>query len=159
MTSKLTTESGYITLIVGLIDILEEVNGVEVTKDILYTNFYRIGERLGKGFDTGKDPQTVMKEFIEYIKPFLDIEIINEYYIGNEYKSEIQINNCLIKNLCKQQGWDIKHSLCRSTQGFIEGAISAIMSKHVNFNISVADWDVCQGTMELKEKRDIFDFI
>jgi len=33
------------------------------------------------------------------------------------------------------------------------------MGKHVNFNISIADWDVCQGTMELKEKRDIFNFI
>ncbi|HUV82977.1 MAG TPA: hypothetical protein VMW53_07895 [archaeon] len=40
MTSKLTTESGYMTLIVGLIDILEEVNGIEVTGDIIYTNFF-----------------------------------------------------------------------------------------------------------------------
>ncbi|TFH42911.1 MAG: hypothetical protein E4G94_05580, partial [ANME-2 cluster archaeon] len=138
MTSKLTTESGYMTLIVGLIGILEEVNGIEVTGDFIYTNFYRMGRRLGKEFDTGKDPQTAMKEFIEYIKPLLDIEIINEYYIENEYKAEIQINNCLIKKLCKQQGWDIKHSLCKSSHGFVEGAISTIMGKQVNLNISIA---------------------
>ncbi|HUW67805.1 MAG TPA: hypothetical protein VMW20_07120 [Candidatus Nanoarchaeia archaeon] len=159
MTSKLTTETGYMNIIVGLIDILEEVNGIEVTEDFIYTNFYRMGERLGKKFDTGKDPQTAMKEFIEYIKPLLDIEIINEYSIENEYKAEIKINNCLIKELCKQQGWNIKHTLCRSSHGFIEGAISSIMGKHLNFNISIADWDVCHGTMELKEKHDIFDFI
>ena len=159
MTSELKTELGYMTLISGLLDIFKEVNGVEVTNDLIYTNFYRKGEKLGEKIGTGKDPQTAMKQFIEYIKFCFDIEIINENSKEEEYTSDIRFKNCLIKDVCKNQGLSIETPLCRSTQGLIEGALSFMTGKQVDLDISIADWDICQGTVQFKKKRDIFHFI
>jgi hypothetical protein len=61
MNSELTPELVHMTLIAGLHDILMEVNGTEVTGDLVFMNFYRKGEKFGEKIGTGKDPQTVMK--------------------------------------------------------------------------------------------------
>ena len=159
MTSELKTELGYMTLISGLLDIFKEVNGVEVTNDLIYTNFYRKGEKLGEKIGTGKDPQTAMKQFIEYIKFCFDIEIINENSKEKEYTADMRFKNCLIKDLCSNQGLSIKNPLCRSTQGLIEGALSFMTGKQVDLGISIVDRDICQGTIQFKKKRDIFHFI
>ena len=160
MTSELTTELGCMSLIAGLLDILREVNGNEVTGDLIYTNFYRKGEKLGEKIGTGKDPQSAMKQFIEYIKFCFDIEIINENSKEEEeHTSDIRFKNCLIKDVCKNQGLSIETPLCRSTQGLIEGALSFMTGKQVDMDISVTDWDICQGTVQFKKKRDIFHFI
>ena len=159
MTSELKTELGYMTLISGLLDIFKEVNGVEVTNDLIYTNFYRKGEKLGEKIGTGKDPQTAMKQFIEYIKFCFDIEIINENSKEEEYTADMRFKKCLIKDVCKNQGLSIETPLCRSTQGLIEGALSFMTGKQVDLDISIADWDICQGTVQFKKKRDIFHFI
>ena len=165
MTSELTSdqgytsELGYMTLIAGLLDILREVNGTEVTHDLIYVNFYRKGEKIGEKIGTGKDPQTAMKQFIEYIKFCFDIEIINESSKEKEYTSDIRFKNCLIKYLCMKQGLSIKTPLCRSTQGLIEGALSFMTGKHVYLNMSITNGDNCQGTLKFKKKRDVFHFI
>jgi hypothetical protein len=65
----------------------------------------------------------------------------------------------LIKDVCKNQGLSIETPLCRSTQGLIEGALSFMTGKQVDMDISVTDWDICQGTVQFKKKRDIFHFI
>ena len=100
-----------------------------------------------------------MKQFIEYIKFCFDIEIINENSKEEEHTSDIRFKNCLIKDICKNQGLSIRNPLCRSTQGLIEGALSSMTGKQVDLDISIADWDICQGTVQFKKKRDIFHFI
>lgn len=158
-TSEPGTEFGYMTLIVGLLDILSEINGVEVASDMIYMNFFRMGEQAGKKLGKDKNPHTALKEFIEYIKPCLDIEIINEHSREKEYISEVRFNKCLVKKVCKDQGLYIKNPLCGSTQGFVEGTLYFMTGKQVDLDITTVDWDICQGTVEFKEKRDIFNFI
>jgi predicted hydrocarbon binding protein len=159
MTSELTSELGCMTLIEGLLDILREVNGDEVTGDLIYMNFFRKGEKIGEKIGTGKDPQTALKQFIEYIKFFFDIEIINENSKEKEYTAEIRFEGCLIKDMCSNQGLSLRNPLCRSTQGLFEGALSFMTGKQVCLNISIAEQDICQGTVQFKKKRDIFHFI
>ena len=161
MTSESTSELGCMTLVAGLLDILREVNGDEVTGDLIYMNFFRKGEKIGEKIGTDKDPQTALKQFIEYIKNSydIDIEIINEESKEKEYTADIRFKKCLIKYLCKNQGLSLKTPLCRSTQGLIEGALSIMTCKQVSLDISIADWDICQGTVQFKKRRDIFHFI
>lgn len=159
MTSELTTEQGCITLISGLLDTLREVNGDEVTSDLIYMTFFRKGENLGENLGTGKDPQSALKQFIEYIKSCFDIEIVNEKPEEKEYSADLRFKNCLIKDVCINQGLQIKNPLCRSTQGLIEGALSSMTGKQVDLDISVVDNDICQGTIQFSKKRDIFHFI
>ena len=159
MISELTSELGCMTLIAGLLDILREVNGDEVTGDLIHMNFCRKGKNLGEKIGTGKDPQTALKQFIEYIKLYFDIEIINENSKEKEYTADMRFKNCLIKDLCSNQGLSIKNPLCRSTQGLIEGALSFMTGKHVDLGISIVNRDICQGTIQFKKKRDIFHFI
>ncbi len=152
MTSQFTSENGYMLLIEGLLDILKEINGVGVTGEFIYMNFYQQGEQVGKELETEKDPQTALKEFIEYIRAYFDIEIISESSTKNKYKSDIQFNNCLIKKVCKNQGLDLKNPLCRSTQGFIEGVLFSMTGKKVHLDIHTPGWDICKGTIEFKKK-------
>ncbi len=159
MTSELTSELGCMTLIEGLLDILREVNGDEVTGDLIYMNFFRKGEKFGEKIGTGKDPQTALKQFIEYIKFFFDIEIINENSKEKEYSAEIRFKGCLIKDMCNNQGLSFKNPLCRSTQGLFEGALSFMTGKQACLNISITEQDICQGTVQFRKKRDIFHFI
>ncbi len=159
MTSELTSEQGCMTLIAGLLDTLREINGDEVTGDLIYMNFFRRGENFGEKIGTGKDPQTALKQFIEYIKFCFDIEIISENSKEKEYTADIRFKNCLIKDLCSNQGSSIKNPLCRSTQGLIEGALSFMTGKQVELDISIIEKDICQGTIKFKKKRDIFHFI
>lgn len=159
MTSELTSEQGCMTLIAGLLNTLREVNGDEVTSDLVYMNFFRKGENFGEKIGTVKDPQTALKQFIEYIKFCFDIKIINENLKEKEYTVDLQFKSCLIKDLCINQGLSIKNPLCRSTQGLIEGALSFMTGKQVDLDISIVDSDICQGTIRFKKKRDIFHFI
>lgn len=159
MTSELTSEQGCMTLIAGLLNTLREVNGDEVTSDLVYMNFFRKGEHFGEKIGTVKDPQTALKQFIEYIKFCFDIKIINENLKEKEYTADLQFKSCLIKDLCINQGLSIKNPLCRSTQGLIEGALSFMTGKQVDLDISIVDSDICQGTIRFKKKRDIFHFI
>jgi predicted hydrocarbon binding protein len=159
MTSELTSEQGCMTLIAGLLNTLREVNGDEVTSDLVYMNFFRKGENFGEKIGPVKDPQTALKQFIEYIKFCFDIEIINENLKEKDYTADLQFKSCLIKDLCSNQGLSIKNPLCRSTQGIIEGALSFMTGKQVDLDISIIDSDICQGTIRFKKKRDIFHFI
>ncbi len=154
MTSKRTSEIGYMTLIAGLLDVLNEVNGVEVTEEIMLTNGKRRGEHIGEKLGTDKDPQTAIKEFLEYIRPYYEIEAENGCADENGYTTDIKIKNCLIKNLCKNRGLPIKNPLCRSTHGLIEGALSHMSGMQADLVRVVADWDTCQGTVEFKQKRN-----
>lgn len=159
MTSERSPGIGYMTLIAGLLDILEDVNGVEVTEEIMCMNGKRRGEHIGKKLGANKDPQTAIREFLEYIKPYYEIEIKNEKPTKNGYTSDIEVKNCLIKNLCKNRGLSIKNPLCKSTHGFIEGALSFMTGMQVDVNTPIAGWDICQSTVEFKQKRDRFHFL
>ena len=159
MTSEITSELGCMTLVAGLLDILREVNGDEVTGDLIYMNFHQKGENFGEKIGKVKDPQTALKQFIEYIKFSFDIEIINENSKEKEYTADIRFKSCLIKDLCSNQGLSIKNPLCRSTNGLIEGALSFMTGKQVDLDISIVDMDICQGTIQFKKKRDIFHLI
>lgn len=141
------------TLIAGLLDILEEVNGVEVTEEIMFTNGKRRGEHIGEKLGTDKDPQTAIKEFLEYIRPYYEIEEKNGCANENGYTADIKIKNCLIKNLCMNRGLPIKNPLCKSTHGLIEGALSYMSGMQADLVSVVADWDTCLGTVEFKQKR------
>jgi len=159
MTSELTSELGCMTLVAGLLDILREVNGDEVTGDLIHMNFHQKGENIGEKIGKVKDPQTALKQFIEYIKFCFDIEIINENRTEKEYTADIRFKSCLVKDLCNNQGLSINNPLCRSTQGLIEGALSFMSGKQVDLDICSVDLDICQGTIQFKKKRDIFHFI
>lgn len=154
MTSKRTPEIGYMTLIAGLLDILNEVNGIEVTEEIMLTNGKRRGKHIGEKLGKDKDPQIAIKEFLEYIRPYYEIEAENGNADENGYATDIKIKNCLIKNLCKNRGLTIKNPLCRSTHGLIEGALSHMSGMQADLVRVVADWDTCQGTVEFKQKRN-----
>ncbi|MBC2701676.1 MAG: hypothetical protein HF976_09750 [ANME-2 cluster archaeon] len=147
------------TLIAGLLGTLREVNGDEVTSDLIYMSFFRKGENLGEKIGTGKDPQTALKQFIEYIKFCFDIEIISENSKEKEYTADLRFKNCFIKDICSNQGLSIKNPLCSSTQGLIEGALSFMTGKQIDLDISIIEKDICQGTIKFKKKRDIFHFI
>ncbi len=153
MTLKRTSEVGYMTLIAGLLDILEEVNGVEVTEEIMFTNGKRRGEHIGGKLGTDKDPQTAIKELLEYIRPYYEIEEQNGYVDKNGYTANIKIKNCLIKNLCKNRGLPIKNPLCKSTHGLIEGALSYMSGMQVDLVSVFVDWNTCLVTVEFKPKR------
>ena len=159
MESLRSYEMGYMTLIVGLLEILEEANGIEVTEDMMYLNGKRRGEHIGKKLGAGKDPKTAISEFIEYVRPYYDIEITEEGNTKNGYMVQIQVNKCLIKEMCKNRGISIKNPLCKSTQGFIEGALSFMSGMQVIENTPLVNWETCQGSVEFKRKRDIFGFL
>ncbi len=154
MTPKRTSEIGYMTLIAGLLDILEEVNGIEVTEEIMLTNGRRRGEHIGEKLGTNKDPASAVRDFIDYIRPYYEISSINESPTDSGYKSDILIKNCLIKNLCKNRGLPIKNPLCRSTHGLIEGALSSMTGMQVELTNVLADWDTCEGAVEFKQKKN-----
>ncbi len=154
MAPKRTSETGYMTLIAGLLDILEEVNGIEVTEEIMLTNGRRRGEHIGEKLGTGKDPAAAIRDFIEYIRPYYEINSINENPTDSGYESDILIRSCLIKSLCKNRGLSIKNPLCRSTHGLIEGALSSMTGMQVELSDVLADWDTCKGTVELKQKKN-----
>jgi len=150
---------GYMTLIAGLLEILEEANGVEVTEDMMYLNGRRRGEHIGKKLGAGKAPRTAISEFIEYVKPYYEIEITDEGSSQNGYKAEIRVNKCFIKEMCKDRGISIKNPLCKSTQGFIEGALSFMSGMQVSEYTPLVNWEACHGSVEFKRKRDIFGFL
>ena len=159
MTSELTSELGCKTLVAGLLNILREVNGDEVTGDLIYMNFHQKGENVGEKIGKVKDPQTALKQFIEYIKFSFDIEIVDENSNEKGYTADLRFKGCLIKDQCSNQELFIKNPLCRSTQGFIEGALSFMTDKQVDLDISIVDRDICQGNIQFKKKRDLFHFI
>jgi predicted hydrocarbon binding protein len=147
------------TLIAGLLEILEEANGVEVTEDMMYLNGKRRGEHIGKKLGADKDPHNAISEFIKYVKPYYEIEITEEGSTKNGYMAQIRVNKCLIKEMCKNRGISIKNPLCKSTQGFIEGALSFMSGMQVSEYTPLVNWETCQGTVEFKQKRDIFSFL
>jgi predicted hydrocarbon binding protein len=159
MESMHSYEMGYMTLIAGLLEILEEANGVEVTEDMMYLNGKRRGERIGKKLGAGKEPRTAISEFIEYVRPYYEIEITEEGNTKNGYMAQIRVNKCLIKEMCKNRGISIKNPLCKSTQGFIEGALAFMSGMQVVENTPLVNWETCQGSVEFKRKRDIFGFL
>ncbi len=154
MTSERTPEIGYMTLIAGLLDILNDVNGLEVTEEIMLTNGKRRGQHIGEKLGTNKDPQTAITEFLEYIRPYYEIEAENGCAAENGYTTDIKIKDCLIKNLCKNRGLPIRNPLCGSTHGLIEGALSHMSGMQADLVRVVADWDTCQGTVEFKQNRN-----
>ncbi|HWQ96387.1 MAG TPA: hypothetical protein VN368_03330 [Candidatus Methylomirabilis sp.] len=158
MESIRSYEMGYMTLIAGLLEILEEANGIEVTEDMMYLNGKRRGEHIGKKLGVDKDPHEAISEFIEYVRPYYDIEITEEESTKNGYKAQIRVNKCLIKEMCKNRGISIKNPLCKSTQGFIEGALAFMSGMQVREHIPLVHWETCQGSVEFKRKRDIFSF-
>lgn len=94
-------EMGYMTLITGLLDAMEELNGVDITEEMMCTNGKRQGENIGKKIGANKDPQTAVKEFLEYIKPYYDIELKNQRSTKSAHKADIQFKDCMVKKLCK----------------------------------------------------------
>lgn len=154
MIPERTPETGYMTLIAGLLDILEEVSGVEVTEEIMLTNGRRRGEHIAEKLGTNKDPETAIREFIDYIRPYYEIHIRNEAPTDSGHISNILIKNCLIKTLCKNRGLPIKNPLCRSTHGLIEGALSSMTGMQVELDNVLAGWDTCEGAVEFKEKKN-----
>jgi predicted hydrocarbon binding protein len=159
MESFSSYEMGYMSFIAGLLEILEDANGVEVTEDMMYLNGKRRGEHIGKKLGAGKDPHTAISEFIEYVRPYYDIEITEQGNTKNGYMAQIRVNKCLIKEMCKNRGLAIKNPLCKSTQGFIEGALSFMSGMQVVENTPLVNWETCQGSVEFKRKRDIFGFL
>jgi predicted hydrocarbon binding protein len=159
MTSTCSSETGYMTLIAGLLEILEEANGIEVTEDMMYLNGKRRGEHIGKKIGVNKDPGAAIYEFIKYIRPYYEIEIIEEGSTKNGYKVEFRVNKCMIKELCKDRGIAIKNPLCKSTHGFIEGALSFMTGMQVSEDTRLANWETCQGSVEFKQKRSIFGLL
>lgn len=159
MESIRSYEIGYMTLIAGLLEILEEANGIDVTEDMMYLNGKRRGEHIGKKLGADKDPHTALSEFIEYVRPYYDIEIIEENSTKNGSKAKIRVNKCLIKEMCKDRGISIKNPLCKSTQGFIEGALAFMSGMQVSEQTPLVNWETCHGTVEFKRKRDILSFL
>jgi predicted hydrocarbon binding protein len=159
MKSLHSYEMGYMTLIAGLLEILEEANGVEVTEDMMYLNGKRRGEHIGKKLGADKDPHTAISKFIKYVKPYYEIEITEEGNTKNGYMAQIRVNKCLIKEMCKNRGISIKNPLCKSTQGFIEGALAFMSGMQVSEYTPFVNWETCQGSVEFKQKRDIFGFL
>ncbi len=158
-TTKQSVETGYMTLITGLLEILEEANGIEITQDMMNMNGKRRGEHVGKKLGANKTPEKALLEFIEYVRPYYDIEILESKKTKNGFKAELKFNKCMIKDLCKNRGISIKNPLCRSTHGFIEGALSFMTANQVDENTPITGWDACIGSVEFKEKRDRFRFI
>jgi predicted hydrocarbon binding protein len=163
MTSENTTvkrpvETGYMTLIAGLLEILEEANGIEITRDMMNMNGKRRGERVGKKLGANKTPEKALLEFIEYVRPYYDIEMIESKKTKNGFKAELKFNKCMIKDLCKNRGISIKNPLCRSTHGFIKGALSFMTANQVDVSTPIAGWDTCIGCVEFKERRDRYHF-
>jgi predicted hydrocarbon binding protein len=156
--AKGSVEIGYMTLIAGLLEILEEANGIEVTEDMMNMNGKRRGEHVGKKLGTNKTPEKALLEFIEYVRPYYDIEIIESKKTKNGFKADFKVNRCMIKDLCKNRGLSIKNPLCRSTHGFIEGALSFMTANQVDVNTPITGWDTCVGCIEFKEKRDPLRF-
>jgi predicted hydrocarbon binding protein len=146
-------------LIAGLLEILEEANGVEVTEDMMYMNGKRRGEHVGKKLGAGKDPETALEEFIDYIKPYYEIDIKHQNATKKGYIADLQFKKCMVKDLCKDRGLSIKNPLCRNSYGFIEGALSFMTGMQVDIDIPLVGWDICQGTVEFKQKRDRFNFL
>lgn len=159
MESMRSYEMGYMALIAGLLDILEEANGVEVTEDMMYLNGKRRGEHIGKKLGADKDPHTAISEFIKYVRPYYDIEVTEEGDTKNGYMAQIRVNKCMIKEMCKNRGISIKNPLCKSTQGFIEGALAFMSGMQVAEYTSLVNWETCQGSVEFKRKRDIFGIL
>jgi len=159
MTSDRTQETGYMTLIAGLLDVMEEVNGVDVTEEIMHMNGKQRGEHVGKKLGKNMEPQAAMNEFFEYVRTYYDIEIEKETATKNGCTADIRFTGCMIKNLCRDRGLSIKSPLCKSTHGFIEGALSTMTGMQVNMNTHTAGWDTCLSKVEFKQKRNKFSFL
>jgi len=156
-----SSKTEYMTLIAGLLEILEETNGVEVTEDMMFLNGKRRGENIGKKIGASKDPHTAISEFIEYIRPYQEIEITDEGNTKNGYKAKIRVSKCMIKELCRERGISIQNPLCKNIQGFIEGALSSMsgMLMKVGEYKPLFNWETCQGSVEFKLKHEIFGFL
>ncbi len=138
---------------------MEEVNGVDVTEEIMHMNGTRRGEHVGKKLGKEMEPGAAMKEFFEYVRTYYDIGIDKETATKNGYAADIMFRGCMIKNLCMDRGLSIKNPLCRSTHGFIGGALSTMTGMQVNVNTHTAGWDTCLSKVEFKQKRDRFRFL
>ncbi len=150
-TSDGTNEVGYMTIIEGLLEILNEVIGVEATEDIVYTYFQRRGENFGRKLGSNKKPQTAVKEFLKCFPISSEIISKKENFSENAYESNIQIKNDLITNLCNSVEPSMRKPLIRCTKGFIEGALSFMTCRKVNFDITSTNLDMCQGKVEFHE--------
>lgn len=158
-TAMRSAETGYMSLIAGLLQILEDANGIEITEDMMNLNGKRRGEHVGKKLGANKNPEKALLEFIEYIRPYYAIEIKESKKTKNGLKAELQFNGCLIRDLCKDRGISLKNPLCRSTHGFMEGALSFMTGNQVDVSTPIAGWNTCIGCVEFKEKRDRFRFL
>lgn len=154
-------EMGYMTLITGLLDAMEELNGADITEEMMCTNGKRQGENIGKKIGENKDPQTAVKEFLEYIKPYYDIELKNQSVTESLHRADIQFKDCMIKKLCKNCGIHATKPLCLNTHSLFEGALSAMtgMKVEVNMPRSGCSNSSCEVTVEFKPKNDKFQFL
>jgi predicted hydrocarbon binding protein len=157
--SRRFAETGYMTMIAGLLQILEEANGIETTEEMMNMNGKRRGEHVGKKLGVNKTPEKALLEFIEYVRPYYDIDILETKKTKNGFKAELKFKGCMIKDLCKERGISIKNPLCRSTHGFMEGALSFMTANQVDVNTPIAGWDSCISCIEFKEKRDRFRYL
>ncbi len=128
---------------------------------MMCTNGKRQGENIGKKIGANKDPQTAVKEFLEYVKPYYNIELKHQSSTKSAHRADVQFKDCMIKKLCKNCGIYAKKSLCLNTHGLFEGALSAMtgMKVEVNMPRSGCETSSCEVTVEFKPKNDKFQFL
>ncbi|RZB29226.1 MAG: hypothetical protein AEth_01368 [Candidatus Argoarchaeum ethanivorans] len=146
-------ENGYlkpvdevIELLREVIDVLEEINGIDATEELLYDIGKSRGKCIGKLLGTGKHPKTAIEEFIEHVKHCYSIEVIDQKDTEKKYTAKLQINECIIKKLCGGWSEPMRNLHCRNINGLFEGALSFMTKMSVTALLS-ADEDVCHITM------------
>ena len=140
-----------IELLGGVIEVLEEANGVEVTEELLYDIGKNRGECIGKRLGTRKHPKTAIEEFIEYVKHCYAIEVIDQRGTEKEYTAKLQLNECMIKKMHGGWGGSMRSMHCKNINGLFEGALSFMTDMSVTASL-IADEDVCHIIMVFKKR-------
>ena len=137
------TTVGLIALIDDLVDTIVEKYGEDEASSIMYNCGNKLGNRVGKKCGYIKDIPDALETLVTYIMPYYEIEIDDIDYVDDETVANVSFEGCIIRMICEERGLEIPGPLCKSTKGYIEGALSNITGRNVEMkHMGIGD-DCC----------------
>lgn len=125
------TTVGLIALIDDLVDTIVEKYGEDEASSIMYNCGNKLGYRVGKKCGHIKDIPDALETLVSYIMPYYEIEIDDVNDVDDETVANVSFEGCIIRMICEERGLEIPGPLCKSTKGYIEGALSHITGRNV----------------------------
>ena len=125
------TTIGLIALIDDLVDTIAEKYGDNEASAIMYNCGNKLGNRVGKKCGYIADIPVALETLVAYIMPYYEIDINDVNVVDDETIANVSFEGCIIRMICEERGLEIPGPLCKSTRGYIEGALSNITGRNV----------------------------